>query len=447
MAILGMVGTESLSTERFTNIRRKVFELYPNGSAPLLGILSLMDEEETNDPEFKWYESRYVEQRTLTVSQGSSKGPFKTAADGDAGDTALEITAETEYIITVASSDQFRDGHVILIRDVDSTGGTLVKEIHGIVTSIPSTTKIKFRCTKTVTAVDNGTTDENVGIEVLVVGSAFAQGSRSGSREIYTLPDDFYNYCQIFKTPFSMTGTALKTAVKYDDSGDYKRKAKKHSVDHMIEIERAFLFGERTKYVDSSSNLPTYTTGGILWFLRSWEAGDYGSVTVTSDASDDKRIIDNTAGTFTINTYEGYLERLFRRSNNESNEKLVLCGNTALLALNRAYRDMGCLNMNVPVTESFGMNVITHVTPFGTVHYKTHPLFNVNAELRKSMLFVDPKNLKYRCVTDRDTKLLKNRQENDADYRKDEWLGECGLELQVPESFMFIKNVSAVTVS
>jgi hypothetical protein len=447
MAILGMVGTESLSTERHTNIRRKVFELYPNGSAPLLGLLSLLDDEETNDPEYKWYESRYVQQRTTTASQGTSLGPFKTAADADAGDSTLSITAETEYIIVVASSENFRDGHQILIRGVASTGGTLTKEIQGIVTSIPSTTKIKFRCIKTVTAVDNGATNENVGKEVIVTGSAFAQGSRSGSREIYTLPDDYYNYCQIFKTPFSMTGTALKTAVKYDDSGDYKRKAKKHSVDHMIEMERAFLFGERTKYVDSTTNLPTYTTGGILFFLRSWEAGDYGTVTASADTDDDKRIIDNTAGTFTINTYEGYLERLFRRSNNESNEKLVFCGNTALLALNRAYRDMGCLNMNVPVTETFGMDIISHRTPFGTVHYKTHPLFNVNDELRKSMLFLDVKNLKYRHVLDRDVKLLKNRQENDADYRKDEWLGEAGLELQVPESFMFIKNMSAVTVS
>ena len=44
MAILGLISTESVSAQRWTHIRRRVFYQYPNGSAPLIGILSMMKE-------------------------------------------------------------------------------------------------------------------------------------------------------------------------------------------------------------------------------------------------------------------------------------------------------------------------------------------------------------------------------------------------------------------
>ena len=43
----------------------------------------------------------------------------------------------------------------------------------------------------------------------------------------------------------------------------------------------------------------------------------------------------------------------------------------------------------------------------------------------------------------RDTELLKNRQNNDEDLRKDEWLTEAGLELRFPESHMYLQNVTS----
>ena len=52
MSILGLLGTEQLAAERFTSIRRKVFYFYPNGAAPLMGLLSLLEEEQANgDPD------------------------------------------------------------------------------------------------------------------------------------------------------------------------------------------------------------------------------------------------------------------------------------------------------------------------------------------------------------------------------------------------------------
>jgi hypothetical protein len=287
-------------------------------------------------------------------------------------------------------------------------------------------------------------------VKIMVIGSAFAQGIVDISGQISTAPLQFTNYTQIFRTPFSFTGTVLKTGLKYDKTGPYRDKAKEHSVNHMCEMEFAFLFGNKAVYVAAGATdpttgvgLPVYTTGGVLYHLRRWEAGDYGTVTATSDSSDDKRIIDNTAGTINEKQYDNYLERVFRVTNNTANEKLVLCGSGFLNVINQLYKSKSVLDASFPKSDAYGMSVVRHVTPFGDIFYKSHPLFSDDDTLRYNALFLDLNNLKYRYMIGRDTELLKNRQPNDADYRKDEYLTECGLEMWFPQSCMYLQNVRA----
>ena len=407
MAILGLIGTEALADYRFKNIRRSVFYDYPNGVAPLTGILSLMDEEDTNDPEFSWWEKRLIQQRTTTASQGSSKGPFLTAAGSDLTDSQ-SLVAKTEYQVVVASSAQFRVGHVIRI-PVDLSSAASTGTVFGQVTAIPDSTHIKFKSLKAVTSLDNGTSSpaggENVGKEVLVIGSAAQQGQVGAGLSVYNEPNQLWNYCQIFRTAFQMTGTALKTAVKYDDTGAYKDQAKDVSLDHMRGLEFAMLFGERTANVDATTNLPTYTMGGILWFLQQWELtsnNPYGRAGATADTDDDKRIITNSKGYITEKEWDEYLERVFRVTNNKANEKLCLCGSGALNVINRMFKGKTEFTVEGKVGD-YGMEVVKQVTPFGTIYYKTHPLFSQNATLRYNMLFVEVGNLKYRYMQGRDT--------------------------------------------
>jgi len=280
----------------------------------------------------------------------------------------------------------------------------------------------------------------NVCIDFLVVGSAFAEGALDTSSGIYNLSVNPYSYTQIFRTPFQITGTALKTSSKFDETGVYKDMAKENSVNHMIEMEKNYIFGERNVF--NSGGTIVRTMGGILWYLRQWEAGSfYGNSAATVDTDDNKRIITNSTGVLTEKTYNKYLERLFRVTNNMSNEKLVLCGSGFLSVMNQMYSGKATLNCDLPMTDTYGMDVVKHRTPFGTVYYKTHPLFSQNATLRNNALFLDIQNFIYRYMDGRDTALLKNRQANDADYRKDEWLTEAGLEVRFPESHLYLQNV------
>jgi hypothetical protein len=438
MAILGLIDSEKFANQRFKNVRRSVFYFYPNGAAPLTGILSGLKEEITNDPEFKWFEKRLADQATATA-QANSAGPF-TATGGDVDKTSggwSEVAGTVIRVRTAANGTNIlRVGHVLRIKGVATTGAAI--NLTGVVTSIPATNRVEIRLLEDVVNALN--TVANNGLEMLVVGSSFAEGSLDISRGIYNLPVELSNYTQIFRTPFTITSTALKTSARFDETGVYKDMAKENSVFNMLEIERALMFGRRSLY--TGGDTPQRTTGGILWFLEQWELGTvYGNTAATVDSDDNKRIISNPGGTLSEKQYDNLLERAFRVTNNTVNEKLVLCGSGFLSVINQLYKSKTCLTSDLPMKDTYGMNVVKHVSPFGTLYYKTHPLFTQNPELRFNALIVDMQNLNYRFLDGRDTKLLTNRQPNDADYRKDEWLTECGLELRFPESHMYIQNV------
>lgn len=449
MPILGLVSTESYTANKFTNIRRSVQYFYPNGAAPLTGLLSLIgkEDEETDDPIFSHWEKSLNQQRDTTVTQGGGLGPFQSTG-GVASADPFTWTADTSYRVFTTldhtgSNAIFRLGHVVSIA-ADSTSDI---PLTGVITAIAST-YITVRANNTIAGVINGAGSENAGVEILVIGSAFAQGVVDLSTQIYNQPSQFENFCQIFRTPFSFTGTVLKTGLKYDETGPYRDKAKEHSINHMREMEFAFLFGNKSTYVAAGSadpttgaGLPVNTTGGVLYHMKRWEAGDYGTVTASADTDDDKRIITNSAGTLNEKTYDGYLERVFRVTNNTANEKLVLCGSGFLSVINQLYKSKSVLDASFPKSDAYGMSVVRHVTPFGDIFYKTHPLFSLNSTLRYNALFLDVNNLKYRYMIGRDTELLKNRQPNDADYRKDEYLTEAGLEMWFPQSNMYLQNV------
>lgn len=441
--ILGLLHTEASGIDRLKNFRRMVFYNYPNGSAPLIALLSMLKEESTNDPEFSIYEKRLAEQRSLTTVATTAGTWSATGSDTDLSNP-FNMVANTIYRFHVADNTRFRVGHIIQVTASPITGGT--KNIKVIITSIVagSTTKVEGRALEAVTGVANAAT--SVGLEALVVGNAASEGQVGAALAPYDTPLNLKNYTQIFRTPFQFTGTVLKTGLKYDRTGPYKDKAKDATLQHAMEMEKAFLFGVQQLYIDPTTGLPTRLTGGLEWFLTQWESGTvYGNTAATLDTDDNKRIINNATGAIDLKTFNNYMERLFRVTSNQAQEKLCLCGSGYLARVNDMFAGKSTLKLDMEAKQKFGWDVVTHLLPWGSVHYKTAPLFSQNASLRNSAFYLDVWNLVYRYMDGRDTTLLKMRQPNNADYREDEWLGECGLEARFPESHMFIKNFLSVT--
>ena len=443
------MSSEQLEGSFSLNSRRRVFYQYPNGAAPLLGLLSLMETEETDKAEFGWYEDRLDDQKTETAGISATNGPF-SASGSDVPATAAGFNiAENEIIrVLVDSTAKFRPRNVLMIRNVPNTGGTLY-DIKGVIVTIVSSTKVEIRALKAYTNVYNGDgtggTTSAVDKHVIVIGSANPEGARSGTG-IFLPPKNLLNFTQIFRTAFSFTRTALKAGIAWDKTGIYKSKAKQNCVRHMIEMEKAFLFGHKQEYqvTDQGDDVVERTTGGIWYWLENWETGTPYGVDAATTTNGNQRIF-KPNGPMTKAEFKAALAQIFKVTNNVDYAKLCLCGNGFFQALQDFFGNQLQFQTGQVAKGSYGMNITKWETSNGTVYFKTHPLFNQLTTLNYTGMFIDVPMLKYRPLSDSDTILLKNRQENDQDRRKDEWLTEAGLENRMPESHGIIDGLTQIT--
>lgn len=449
----GLVSSITTSDYKSLNSRRKIFRQFPNGAAPLMGLLSLLPNgEDTDKPEFGWHEERFPTQRTSTVATGTA--PF-LQEDGSALTDLSVLTENVEYRVKVKDTTQFKATHVIEIRalTIDNTL-TTTYDLTGIVTRVVSATVLQFRPTSTLGTtshgIDNGTAD-NFDKNVIIKGTANRENARSGTG-IITFPINPTNYTQIFRSAFAISRTALKGGLKYDSSGPYKTLAWTNGLRHLIEMEKAFLFGERQTVnvadPETGDLTPETKTGGIVWYLKQWEAAASlyrgpTSSAVTLNADDDKRIIE-LGGTLSRADLNKYLERAFVYTNDKAYEKLCLCGGRFLSVVNQLL-ERDALRQTAMNEKGRDWQFIVHSlqTLRGTIHFKVHPLFDNDPDLRYNGLILDIGNMKFRPLSDSDTKFLKGRQETDRDGRKDEWITEAGLEMHFPESCMYIKNAQS----
>lgn len=440
----GLVSTTTVTAYKSLNSRRKIFLQFPSGAAPLMGLLSMLPTEETDKVNFGWFERRFPTQLTTTATGAA---PFLNS-DLTAFTDGATFTANTVYGVVVVDTTQFKPTHVIELRNV-LNNTTAQTDIRGVVTQIIDSTRMLWRPLSTTTAIVNSGTN-NTTKNCVIIGTANPEGGRSGIG-IITFPINPTNNTQIFRTAFNISRTALKQGLTYDSSGPYKTLAWDNGLRHMIEMEKAFLFGENSNKLvtdpTSGDQVPETTTGGVMWYLYQWEAansvyrGGTGAAAVTLNSDDNKRIID-TGGSLTKTDYNMYISRLFRKTNDRAYEKLCLCGGGFLESINYMFeKDIVRQTAIQDKERNWEFIVHSHTTLRGTVHYKVHPLLDQDPDWQYGAMFLDLGNLMYRPLTDSDTKFLKGRQETDRDGRKDEWITEAGLELRFPESCMVMKNV------
>ncbi len=465
--ILGLPSSAKFATEgdRFYNHRRQILHSYPNGKSPLTGILSLCPEEPVNDSIMYWYEKRYYSPKTTL--RGTAPVTSTEPSTGDADDGTAIVTGArgitTDYWIKVASTVDLKQGHILRV-ETDESQWWVISVTRGVSSEVANG-YVKVRLLRAYT-VGTVATVFAAGTVIRVIGSAYGEGAASGNVRAtsFKRPYQIQNTTQIFRDVFEFPGSVLQMGLKYDKTGPYKEKAHDTVVDHMTSIERALLFGRRSTTTRASldgnqEDTSVRTFSGIIEFLELWDAGSTGLAidgatyapysfksASTVDTDDQKRIITNATGTISVKKFNQWAERVGRYHTNKSNEKLVLCGSGALIALAEMFR----MNSSFQVRygeKAYGLTIVTVTTPFGDFHLVSHPLFNEDTTMTYYMLFLDIWSIKYRPLLNRDTRLLKNRQNNGDDFRRDEFLTEAGLEFWMPEQHMLVKNVRSYVES
>lgn len=412
-AFLGMRATNdfTVSGQRPKNWRETILRLYPNGKAPLTALLALMKSESTDDPEFNWF-SKMLPTQAADVT-GMYSDASLTASVTAAATKGSSVWAK----VSEAESRQFIPNHTVLLRD-DTDPDNDVVGIVEVVSQNGDESSLKIKLLEDSTTVLNTATVKRV----LIIGSANAEGALIGQAVAYD-PYKLHNYTQIFRNALEITRTAEKTRLR---TGPALKEAKREALElHSIEMEKAFLFGVPSENVGANGK-PLRTTGGLIWSIKNG-----GGVT------------DTFAGNWASDGQDWLDEIVMKLMRFGETDKMAFVGDAALMAINKLARDQGNWTYTT-TTKAFGIQVVELVTPFGSISMKTHPLFSYEPTNRHSMLIFEPKNLRYRYITD--TTFFDDSERhghNRYDGRKEEYLTEAGLEFHFPQGWAWLNGVGA----
>jgi len=389
VAFAGLRGTGDWATdERPKNFREMILWRNPNGQAPLTALLSKMKSEGVDDPEFNWWEEQ------LDAVRLQINGVINT-------------TSVTAFVVD-ANGLMLVPGDVLLVETSDATTAEIV-QVNGVASNT-SFDVVRARAGTSAAAIPDNT-------YLTKIGNVYSEGSTSPDVSNRN-PTKVTNYAQIFKTAYEQTKTAQATKTRTGDP--LKNDKKRKMFDHSVALELAFMFGKPQEYATGGSNgKPVRYTGGLRHFISS-------NVTVFATTPTETTFINAISSVFDYNTEAG-------------NERIVFCGNGALMSLNRLAK-AGMQVRTEEVVRLYGMELTKWIIPQGTFLFKTHPLLNTHSRYTNSMFVVDPAALRYRYLSGRDTKMQDNIQAPDADTQKGQWLSECGLEIHHQTTMAYIGN-------
>lgn len=398
MAFAGLRGTGDWATdERPKDFREYILWRQPNGTAPLTALLSKMKKQSTSDPEFNWWEEELNSVRiVVNYTTGYSTTDNTIVVDGS---DALELVAGDILLVEKAITTAYNH-ELVVVSSVTDANTIVLKRAQVNTSAAPL-------------ANDTALTK---------IGNAYAEGTTSPNVSQRN-PTKLYNYAQIFKTAYEITGTAEQTQTRTGDP--VKNDKKRKMFDHADAMEMAFLFGKRYE-TTGSNNKPLRFTGGLLYMLSQYAST---RITAFTSAPTEDDFLEVTYPIWDYNTEAG-------------NERLCFAGNGALNYLNKLARNSSSSRINFNgYVSAYGMKLAEWILPQGTIYIKTHPKFNTHARFTKDMFIFDPTAMVYRYVRNRDTKFQDNIQANDADTRKGQWIGECGLEMQHAKTSCWISNL------
>jgi hypothetical protein len=341
------------------------------------------NKEVATNPKFSWLED----------DLGARWDAINAVAGFTDADTKL-IVDHGEYFSVGDTVKVPRTGEVLLVTVINPDGDN-TDEI---------TVTRAFGTTTAAALVDND--------PLVIIGNANQEGG--ASRTIKSTTEvEAYNYCQIFKTTFGLTNTAIATDMYGGPDLAYQQKKK--GIEHMIDMARAFYFGQLK--ADVTGDHPRRATKGLLAFLTSNNYDASGAL--TKDEFD-----------------QGICEYVFLKG---SKEKLALCSARVLSVIN------GWAESKLQTKQgddTFGLAVTEYISPFGKLNLVHEPLFE-GAVYGGYAAFIDVENVKYRPLKGRDTTLETNVQANDVDGRTDQYLTEAGLEVRLPATHALLTGVTS----
>lgn len=376
------------ATENITQDRRKFDhsnELWMTDAeyAVLAFLVRKLKKRPTTDPEFRWFDKTQ---------------PSRI----DAVDYTTGYTSGATSVV-VDDGTKFRSGDVVH----NTATGEQMR-----VTGVSTNTLTVSRGWGTVTAA--ALTDNDV---LVIIGNANAEGA-SIRTALSTQAVKRTNYTQIFREPIHVTETEAATEL-YAGPADLAKLREEHLQVHMKDIERAFLFGQ-AKEDTTSTAAPIRSTAGAKSFIAT-------NIKTTS--------------TLTQPDFDSWIAMLFQYGGESKFGLLAPLIASAVDSWAKAK-----LNM-FPKDKTYGIAISEYLSIHGRLTFALERILAENSVWAGYAFGFDMDKLAYRYLAgngiNRDTKLRKDRQSNDADEIKEEYLSEIGFQMILENRHGLLKGVTA----
>lgn len=340
MAVKGVFASDSgITGDRTGDFAAALLLTQPTGSAPLLALTSGMESAPAHDVVVTWFEENHFSGR-INVTNNATTGTSLVVDD------ATGTVVGTIYLIEAT-------GEYVFVTVVAGTTLTVERGFAGT----------------TNTTIDGSGTD----VPIQRIGTAYAEGS-SKPTAIALLGNPIFNYLQIFRNAWDVTGTARRVQFH---TGDVVAKNKRDAgVMHAEDIERSLLFGKKSLGVQD--NQPFRTMDGIVTQISTNSTSQSTNVQYT-DIRD-------------------FLKDVFASNiKGKPNERIAFCGSTVLGVLDTLAMTWGHMNLAPGQTE-FGMDITKWRTPFGMISLMTHPLMNESPLWTKDLYVFHPGAIRTRYL-------------------------------------------------
>jgi hypothetical protein len=340
IGIVGLFNTGNFVTDSAAKSYASfITRLMPNGSAPLFGLTSYLDDGQALQFEHGYFTKTMIFPNCLI---NNAAGYTNVAT------VFLVDTPGTTGMLAGMLLRVQRTGEILSIVSVDSAVQITVTRAVGTVAA--------------AALVDND--------PIYSVGNAYEEASTRPASQ-YILPARVTNYTQIFRNSWSLTRSTAATKMIVGDTNIAENRTDCATF-HATDIEKALWFGQ--KFLGTRNGQPFHLMDGIINVVQTNAAGN----------------VTTAGGTTNYTQLEAALDPCFNTATDPkiANERILFVGGSAFKVLNNIGRLNGTYMM-VDGQTSYGLQFKTIKITRGTFRVIEHPLFNSNTDWAKMAVAVD----------------------------------------------------------
>lgn len=419
---------------RIVKPRQAIFKLYPHGGKfPLLGMSNMMKKSQrAPKAEFSWWTD------ALSVQGGAMVDVYDDANMSSATTAGVKAAGTLFYCkVLTTVAEEFKVGHTASLIVSTDERATLTGVVVGMEVVDATYTRITVKSRVATAATIAAGPEPSTADTIRVTGSAYSEGGESAIPVNYE-PTKIYNYCQIFKTAYSVTGTQLaEDGLEIGMKGLAYDKKEKFEY-HGIEIEKTTLFaGERLEAAGADGKIQR-TTMGMFPMIRTYAPDNIRSYTRETAAA--------YVGKAWLTAGKDWVDNQLKDIFTNNSEVMMLGGIGVAFGMNQLNELYSTITVG-PGENRMGLAFDTWITPYGKILFKTHPLMTLDTIWQNSAFVFNPDNIHPMVLRDTHSRKVTQGSANDSgttegelDEVKEEWLTEMGYEFHHPQTFFVLSG-------